>query len=138
METRTKILIVDDNPTNVAIMEEILGESYDLKTAVTGEESLEIAPDFQPDLILLDIMLPGIDGYEVCRQLRTQSAFQDTIIIMVSAKGMVSERYEGLKAGADDYITKPFDEEELLESVAFFLKKSVSTGSNSQIGKPLV
>ena len=129
MENKSKILVVDDNPDNLTIMNKILNEEYEVKTATTGEEALEIALDFQPDIILLDIMLPSIDGYEVCRRLRANPSFQETAIVMVSAKGMVSERYEGLRAGADDYIPKPFNEEELLESVAFFLKKGVCAES---------
>lgn len=106
-----------------------LDEHYNLRAATTGEEALEIAADFQPNVILLDIMLSGIDGYEVCQRLREKSTFQNTVIIMVSAKGTVSERYEGHKVGADDYVTKPFDENELLESVAFFFKKGMQTDS---------
>ena len=129
MKTQKKVLAVDDNPDNLEIMEKMLDQDYEVRTATTGEQALEIAKDFHPDIILLDIMLPGIDGYQVCRSLRADPDFRDTAIIMVSAKQMVSERYEGHEAGADDYITKPFIEEALLESVAFFLKKAVHTDS---------
>ena len=129
MKTQKKVLVVDDNPDNLAIMEKILDQDYEARTATTGEQALEIARQFHPDVILLDIMLPGIDGYQVCRSLRADADFRDTIIIMVSAKQMLSERYEGHEVGADDYITKPFTEEELLGSVDFFLKKAVCTNS---------
>lgn len=132
MEIRKKVLAVDDNSDNLVIMEKILEQDYEVKTAETGEEALQIAQDFQPDLILLDIMLPKMSGYQVCEQLRADSAFNNTTIIMVSAKGMVSERYQGHEAGADDYITKPFNEEELLESISFFLKKGVFAESSSE------
>ena len=126
MALRSKILIVDDNPTNIEILEEMLDEEYDLETATTGEQALEIVTEFQPALILLDIMMPGIDGYEVCRQIRSNPVLRNTKIIMVSARGMVSERLEGYKIGADDYVTKPFDEEELLSKARVFLRlKSV-------------
>jgi signal transduction histidine kinase len=126
MQPRSRILVVDDNPTNIKIAKVVLGETYHLATAVTGEEALQIAPEFRPDIILLDIMMPGIDGYEVCRQIRDNPALRHTKIIMVSAKAMVSERLEGYEAGADDYLTKPFEEEELLAKVRVYMRlKSV-------------
>ncbi len=126
MVPRNKILVVDDNPTNIKIAKVVLGEAYHLATALTGEEALEIASDFRPDIILLDIMMPGIDGYEVCRQIRGNPALRHTKIIMVSAKAMVSERLEGYEAGADDYITKPYEEDELLAKVRVYMRlKSV-------------
>ena len=125
MKKQNKILIVDDNPTNIEILQERL-EDYQLTTALSGEDALRVAPVFQPDLILLDIMLSGIDGYEVCRRLRQDSKFRKTKIIMVSGKGMLSERLEGYEAGVDDYITKPFNGQELLAKVRVYLKlKSV-------------
>ena len=126
MHHHNRILIVDDHPTNVALLEDILGDDYPLVSASSGEEALELALDFQPALILLDIMMPGLNGYETCRQLRAQATLRHTKIIMVSAKAMVSERLQGYEAGADDYITKPFDEDELLAKVRVYLRlKSV-------------
>lgn len=75
MKVQKKILAVDDNPDNTTIIEELFYEDYDLRTAATGEEALKIAIDFQPDLILLDIILPDMDGYEVCRRLKALLAF---------------------------------------------------------------
>ena len=121
MQTRKKILVVDDDPNVIAIAKELLDEDYNLKAATTGEEALKIARDFIPDLIILDIMMPGMDGYEVCRRLREQSILLDVQIIMVSSKGELEDRIKGKEMGADDYITKPFEEEDLLESVSFFL-----------------
>ncbi len=121
MQAKKKLLAVDDDPNNIAIVEELFGEHYDLRTAATGEEALETALDFQPDLILLDIMLPEIDGYEVCRRLREHSSLSHTKIIMVSAKGALEDKVTGYEAGANDYITKPFEEKNILESVEFFL-----------------
>ena len=120
MKMRKKILAVDDEPVNLEIIKEALSEHYDLRTASTGEEALEIAPEFIPDLIVLDIMMPGIDGYEVCQRLREDLDFKLTPIIMMTAKTKSEEMIEGMKAGTDDYITKPFEVEELMESIEFF------------------
>lgn len=127
MQVKKKILAVDDDTNNIAIMEELLGGDYDLKTATTGEQALEIAQDFRPEIILLDIMMPGMNGYEVCRRLREHCTLKHTKIIVVSAKATVSERLEGYKAGADDYITKPFDGDE-------FLAKVLLSGAGSNPG----
>ena len=121
MQAKKKMLAVDDDPNNTTIIEELFSDHYDLRTAATGEEALETALDFQPDIILLDIMLPDMDGYEVCRLLREHSSLSHTKIIMVSAKGAIDDRVRGYKVGANDYITKPFEEENIMESVEFFL-----------------
>jgi len=125
-QPRSKILAVDDNVIDVATIEKLLGERYDLKTATTGEDALAIAADFQPDIILLDNMMPGLDGGQVCRQIRADTGLRHTKIIMVSGKSRVSERIEAYQAGADDYITKPFNEDELLAKIRVYLRlKSV-------------
>ena len=126
MQLQNKILAVDDDIIDIAVVKKLLGTDYDLKIASTGERALEIAADFQPDVILLDVMMPGLSGYEVCRQIRSNSKLRDVKIIMLSGKTMVSERLEGYEAGADDYITKPFDEGELLAKIRVYLRlKSV-------------
>jgi len=117
MQAKKRVLAVDDNELNIEIIKEFLDEEYNLKTATTGEKALEVAVDFRPDIILLDIMLPGMDGYEVCQQIRANPALRHTRIIMVSAKAMTSERIEGYEAGANVYIAKPFDGEELLMKI---------------------
>jgi len=122
MQVRGKILAVDDDPNNITILKELLDDNYDLKGATTGEQALEIAQDFQPDIILVDIMMPGMDGYELCRRLREHCMFKHTKIIMVSARAMVTDRLEGYKAGADDYITKPFEGDEFLAKVRVYLR----------------
>lgn len=122
MQRYQRVLIVDDHPANVVLLEDILGEEYALATASSGEEALAIAPTFRPTVILLDIMMPGIDGYETCQRIRALAALRHTKIIMVSAKAMVEERLRGYEAGADDYITKPFDEEELLAKVRVYMR----------------
>ena len=122
MQTQGKILAVDDDPNNIAILEELLEGQYVLKTSSNGEQALELAPDFLPDMILLDIMMPGMDGYEVCRRLRGHHMLKDTKIIMLTARAMRAEQSEGLRVGADDYITKPFDGDEFLEKVQVHLR----------------
>lgn len=122
MTQHNRILIVDDQPRNVALLEDILGDDYPLATASSGEEALIQAQSFRPALILLDIMMPGIDGYETCRQLRTMPTLRHTKIVMVSAKAMASERVNGYEAGADDYITKPFNLGELEAKVRVYLR----------------
>ena len=118
-----KILIVDDNATNLQILVEILEEHFELECARVGRRvPREVAPRFQPDLVLLDIMMPGIDGYQTCRKLRTEPGLADVKIIMVSAKAALSERLEGYDAGADDFIVKPFDHEELLSKVRVYMR----------------
>jgi DNA-binding response OmpR family regulator len=122
MQPKHKILIVDDDPTNVEILYEIFEDTYTLARAGTGEEALAVLPRFLPDLILLDIMMPGLDGYEICRRIRSDSCYSFIKIILVSGKAMVEERLKGYEAGADDYITKPFVHEELEAKVSVFLR----------------
>jgi signal transduction histidine kinase len=122
MSDRSKILIVDDNSLNICIFEEILAEDYELIRASSGEEALEILKTYRPDLVLLDIMMPGIDGYETCRRLRADPVLRFVKVILVSAKAMTTERLRGYEAGADDYITKPFAPEELEAKVKVFLR----------------
>jgi len=126
MRPRNKILAVDDDAIDIMTIEKLLGERYELRTATTGREALTIAADFLPDIILLDNMMPGLDGGQVCRQIRADSGLRHTKIIMLSGKSMVSERIEAYEAGADDYVTKPFNEDELLAKIRVYLRlKSV-------------
>jgi DNA-binding response OmpR family regulator/anti-sigma regulatory factor (Ser/Thr protein kinase) len=117
-----RILVVDDNARNLAILKKILGNAYRVSTAGDGEEALRTALRFVPDLVLLDISMPKMDGYEVCRRIRATLSLAHTKIIMVSAKIMVAERLAGYEAGADDYVVKPFDEEELLAKVRVYMR----------------
>jgi len=117
MTEQARILVVDDEPKNHDIMRRILASQFQLEHANSGEEALEKYADTTPDLILLDIMLPGIDGYEVCRRIKQDDGSLDTPIIFVSAKESVDERIKGYEAGGTDYFVKPFDHEELLMKV---------------------
>ena len=121
MAYRQKILIVDDD-ANIAelISLYLTKECFDTEIAEDGEEALEKFESFQPDLMLLDLMLPGIDGYQVCRELRTKSQVP---VIMLSAKGEVFDKVLGLEMGADDYMEKPFDSKELVARVKAVLRR---------------
>ncbi|MBL8014251.1 MAG: response regulator, partial [Candidatus Omnitrophica bacterium] len=122
MTLKDKVLAVDDDPTNLKIYEEVLKDQCHLKVASTGEEALQQIPRFKPDIVLLDIMMPGIDGYETCQKIKNDPDLKFTKILMVSAKAMTNDRLAGYGTGADDYITKPFNDDELLAKVKVYLK----------------
>lgn len=119
MNMPRNILAVDDNPNNLEVLHEMLDGSYELIEASNGWDALDLAEELEPQIVLLDVMLPIIDGYEVCRKLRSIPAMRRARIIMISAKAMPSERQAGLEAGADDYLTKPFDETELFKALRY-------------------
>ncbi len=121
MVAKQKILIVDDD-VNIAelISLYLTKECYDTRMVHDGEEALKVYEQYQPNLILLDLMLPGIDGYQVCREIRTKS---NVPIIMLSAKGEIFDKVLGLELGADDYIMKPFDSKELVARVKAVLRR---------------
>ena len=127
MADKQKILIVDDD-NNIAelISLYLVKECYDTLIVNDGESALDKIPEFKPDLMLLDIMLPGIDGYEVCRRVRTTSELP---IIMLSAKGETFDKVLGLQLGADDYIEKPLDSKEMVARVKAVLRRSSSKTS---------
>lgn len=119
-----KILVVDDEPTIVRLMEFILArQGYEMLAAVNGEEALEKIREHQPDLVLLDIMMPRIDGYEVARQVRADPATAMLPIIMLSAKAQEEDIRKGVDIGVDEYITKPFAPEHLVHVVAGYLNR---------------
>ena len=123
MANKTKILVVDDDPMNVKFLKEILSDEYNIIAALSGEEALEIIFDFMPEILLLDIMMPGIDGYEVCKKIRANEKLANIKILLVSAKAMLNEKLMGYEVGADDYITKPFEHEELLAKIKIFIRQ---------------
>ncbi len=121
MAEKQRILIVDDD-ANIAelISLYLLKECYETQIVGDGEEALQVFPIFKPHLVLLDLMLPGIDGYQVCREIRMTSQVP---IIMLSAKGEIFDKVLGLELGADDYMIKPFDSKELVARVKAVLRR---------------
>ena len=121
----SKILIVEDSPTYLRkISDSLEGSGYEIITAIDGEEALEKAVKENPSLIVLDVILPKKNGFQVCRQLKTSPATQDIKILMMTSKSQDSDRFWGLKQGADDYMTKPYEDEELLSNIANLLKSA--------------
>ncbi len=122
MTERPRVLIVDDEPNIVLSLQFLLSrEGYDIDIARDGESALELAARKPPDLVVLDLMLPGLDGYEVCRRLRASAATAATKIVVVTARAREAERVRGLEEGADAYVTKPFSTRELIATVGRFL-----------------
>ncbi len=122
MTEAQKVLIVDDDPSISELIALYLNkERYDTRCVEDGREALKVFEGYKPDIILLDLMLPGIDGYQVCREIRTKS---EVPIIMLSAKGEVFDKVLGLELGADDYMIKPFDSKELVARVKAVLRRS--------------
>lgn len=123
MSTPSRLLVVEDDTSIGSMLRRGLGfEGYDVTLATSGSEALVGIRDGMPDLIVLDIMLPGMDGIEVCRRIR--SAGEDVPILMLTARDEVTDRVAGLDAGADDYLVKPFAFEELLARLRALLRRS--------------
>lgn len=121
MVTKQRILIVDDDENIAELISLYLTkECFETKIVYDGESALDALPSFRPNLILLDLMLPGIDGYQVCREIRKNN---NTPIIMLSAKGETFDKVLGLELGADDYMIKPFETKELVARVKAVLRR---------------
>ena len=119
---KKKVLIIEDSATDAAIIQQLLrDENLEVETTGTGEEGLKKARSFLPDLITLDLMLPGIDGYEVCRQLKQEVNLNDTIVLIISMKDTVEEITKAFQAGADDYVIKPPWPELLAKKIKLYL-----------------
>ena len=119
-----KILIVEDEPNIVVPLQFIMKENgYDVTVAFSGEEAVDSISAFKPDLILLDIMLPGIDGYELCQMIRQKPEWEKIKIIFLTALGREADMAKGLALEADAYITKPFSNKEVVQKVRELLEK---------------
>lgn len=111
-----RILVVDDEMHIIRIVKyKLESAGYEVLTALNGEEAIRIANEQKPALIFLDIMMPGLNGYEVCTRLKRDPNTRDIIIIMLSAKGQEADKIKGLEVGVDEYITKPFSPQDLLD-----------------------
>ena len=118
------ILVVDDEPNIVLSLEVLLKQAgFRVRTVANGEAALAAIAQEPPDLVLLDVMIPGRDGYAVCQEIRSNPAWRDMRIIMLTAKGGDIQREKGLSLGADEYVTKPFSTRELVERVRRMLDR---------------
>ena len=125
--SKGKILVVDDEIYIVHILDFSLGmEGYEVVTALDGEQALERVASEKPDLIVLDIMMPKLDGYEVCRAVKSNPATKNVPVILLSAKGRNVDQKLGFDVGADDYITKPFSPRKLVERINQLLGQAIS------------
>ena len=128
----TRVLVVDDEPVVTEVIDRYLSrEGFEVSIAADGAQALDLAHSWAPDLIVLDLMLPNVDGLEVCRQLRRQSQVP---IIMLTARGEETDRVVGLELGADDYIVKPFSPRELVARVKTVLRRTASAPAQSPGG----
>lgn len=135
-----KILIADDEPDILEIIQyNLQAEGYDVVTAKNGNEAIDLAKKFQPDLIILDIMMPGKNGIEVCNILRLQPAFNDTLIVFLTALSDEGTEIKGLETGADDYLTKPVSPKVLVSKVnALFRRLNKEETGILQIGDLII
>jgi DNA-binding response OmpR family regulator len=122
MEPKRRVLIVDDEPNIVLSLEFLLRQQgYEVSVARDGEEALAAAEKWRPDLVVLDVMLPGLDGFEVCRRLRERPENAGLKILLLTARGREVERVRGMEEGADAYVRKPFSTRQLMKTVAELL-----------------
>jgi DNA-binding response OmpR family regulator len=120
-----RILIVDDDPVIVRLLQiNFRLEGYEVDTASRGEEALQRVRDHLPDVVILDVMMPGIDGWEVCRKLKENPAVKHVPVIFLSARAQDEDRQRGYALGVDEYVTKPFDPAHLVEIVRSALARS--------------
>ena len=122
MDRQPKILVVDDTPPNIKLLDAVLApRGYEVAAATSGREALEKVATERPDLVLCDVVMPGMDGYEVCRRLRHDPATRLLPVVMITASGD-AEKIKAIEAGADDFIPKPFNQAELLARVKSLLR----------------
>lgn len=132
MTVNPKILIVDDNDLNIKLCRAILKDNYQIFTATSAEEGLESAKRILPDLILMDIQLPGMDGLTATRAIRSDDQLKETPVIALTSFAMVGDREKALSAGCDEYLPKPIDIQSLKSTVARFLDAPPAARSGTQ------
>ena len=124
-----RVLIVDDEPNIVTSLECLMRKSgYQVEVARNGEQALALVESFQPDLVLLDVMMPQRSGYEVCQRMRERADWGHIKIVMLSAKGREAEVSKGISLGADAYVTKPFSNRELIAKIGGLLGENTAPG----------
>ena len=120
-----KILVVDDEHDFVDLIRLVLKkEKYDVFVAYTGEDGIKIVEEEKPDLVVLDLNLPGIDGYEVCRRIRQKFSFQEVAVLMLTVRTLEQDYISGFTCGSDDYMIKPFEPRELLARIRNLLRRA--------------
>jgi len=123
MNALPRILVVDDTPNNVKLLADVLTvKGFSVTTATSGEEALAAVSANPPDLVLLDVMMPGLSGYDVCRQLRANAHTALLPVVLITALDPERERVKGIEAGADDFLSKPINQAELLARVRSLLR----------------
>jgi two-component system alkaline phosphatase synthesis response regulator PhoP len=128
-----RILIADDNPQNADLLEEYLeGDDFEVVVAADGEETLARVRSFQPDVLLLDIMMPKLSGFEVCKRLKSESATRELPILMITALDQPSDIERAVEAGADDFLTKPIHQTELVRRVRALIESRKTTDGLDQ------
>lgn len=137
MQRKLKILLVDDDLINLKILSVILSEDYELEKVQFGQDALVSVKKFKPDIVLLDIMLPDIDGYEVCQKIKSNLQQRLPKVLLVSARTGLEDRLKGYKAGADDYVVKPFEDEELLAKIQVFSRIVEEENKRKQVEEEL-
>jgi len=129
MEERNVVLIVDDTPENLRVLGDMLDQrGYEVRIATTGPMALENVASSPPDLILLDILMPGMDGYEVCRRLKENPQFRHIPVVFISALSTPEQKTRAFREGASDFVVKPFQAEEVVSRVATNLKAASVEG----------
>lgn len=129
MNSPASVLIVDDEPNIILSLQFLLAKAgYVVRTAKDGEQALAEIERERPDLVLLDVMMPKLDGFSVCQRIRANTGWDEVRVILLTARGRDVEREKGLKLGADDYITKPFSTRDVTDRVAAVLAKRAGHG----------
>jgi CheY-like chemotaxis protein len=129
LDKQPTILVVDDNRDNVEILSTFLeSRGYRVATAEDGKSALAKLEEVNPDLVLLDVMMPGMDGWQVCRTIKRHPEFGSTRVVMVTAKGGFEDKFEGMRSGADDYVVKPVD----LAELAIKVERNLKAGDRTE------
>src|SRR2546428_8724185 len=120
---KPRVLIVDDDPLIRGVVRAVLEDgAYDLDEAATGEEALHVAEGYPPDVVLLDVMMPGLNGFEVAKLIKKDARLRKAVVVMLTAKDSPEDRRRGMEAGADAYFTKPFSPLELMTTISGVLR----------------